>query len=110
MDLEELFKEDIKLPVDSDLTFYSFVEAYNLLNKFYDDLIDSDTFNEFDFRFVFDCIEVNFSSYHSAAKISYSSDIWIEIDPQLDTDAWKYTRTYSINNKFYTKSVYSPGA
>jgi len=103
-ELDVLFEDDIRLPIDSDLSFCSFVEAYNLMDDFVGQLFNYDVVN----RYV--CLRVNTPSYHAAYKMSVASDIMVEVDHTLEDDAWEYEYSCYCEGIWRTKKVTSPGA
>lgn len=90
----------VRLPIDADLGFHWYVQAYNQLYK-------SKTRNAV---FFLGEIEIHMANYHTAYKIAQASGDDIKINNNLGHDAWKLTIWFKENDVFLKKSVFSPGA
>jgi hypothetical protein len=90
-------KKDLRLPVDADLTFCSFVQAYQML----DDVIKGGPFME---------LQVPLSNYHQAFLLSLGSGVSVDIK-DMNGDEWALeARWYDDKHEFNEARVWSPGA
>lgn len=106
---------NLKLDIDSDLSFHSFVEAYQKVN---DRIREEQEKRNLNYRSTGRVLTVNMSNYPAAFKISVAADIAVHISGEYEDDEWSYsesvyTTTYDFDTDAYVTgkiTVHTEGA
>ena len=100
---------DLRLPVESDLAFWSFVKAWDILT---DHVINIGEESGTPCRNIFYELEVHLNNYHEAFLLSLASKMNVCLNNEFKNDEWAINACWYNPqlNQAQSKRIWSPGA